>query len=131
MKTAIFTTQVNTHSEVIMFRVDNDNKIYLTRGDTAVLNLVIDAVINGKEYEVSENDKAIFTAKKGESVLRIEAADATTVNFTPELTKDLKAGTYDYDVRLLTSSGDVFTVIGPAQFYLIEEIGNVNSESEN
>ena len=114
-----------------MFRVDTDNKIYLTRGDSATLTLVIDAVINGKAYEVGEDDKAIFTAKKGESVLRIEAADATTVNFTPELTKDLKAGTYIYDVRLLTSSGDIFTIIGPSTFYLIEEVGTVEEEVED
>ena len=114
-----------------MFRVDTDNKIYLTRGDSATLTLVIDAVINGKAYEVGENDKAIFTAKKGESVLRIEAADATTVNFTPELTKDLKSGTYNYDVRLLTSSGDVFTILGPSTFYLIGEIGTAEEEVED
>ena len=114
-----------------MFRVETDNKIYLTRGDSATLTLVMDAVINGKAYEVSENDKAIFTAKKGESVLRIEAADATTVNFTPELTKDLKAGTYIYDVRLLTSSGDIFTIIGPSTFYLIKEVGTVEEEVED
>ena len=113
-----------------MFRVDTDNKIYLTRGDSATLTLVIDAVINGKAYEVSSEDKAIFTAKKGESILRIEAADATTVNFTPDLTKDLKAGTYNYDVRLLTSSGDVFTVLGPSTFYLIEEVGTFEEEVE-
>lgn len=114
-----------------MFRVDTDNKIYLTRGDSATLTLVIDAVINGKAYEVGENDKAIFTAKKGESVLRIEAADATTVNFTPELTKDLRTGIYNYDVRLLTSSGDVFTILGPSAFCLIGEVGTVEEEVED
>ena len=114
-----------------MFRVDTDNKIYLTRGDSATLTLVIDVVINGKAYEVGEDDKAIFTAKKGESVLRIEAADATAVNFTPELTKYLRTGTYNYDVRLLTSSGDVFTILGPSTFYLIEEVGTVEEEVED
>ena len=38
--------------------------------------------------------------------------------------KDLEFGKYYYDVQLSTIDGEVFTLIGPCEFILMEEITN-------
>lgn len=64
---------------------------------------------------------------------KIVPADNVAIVIEPEDTTDLDYGKYKYDVQLNTAKGEVFTVIGPNNFYVKEEVTRdlVNDNSGN
>ena len=104
----------------------NGNKISLTRGDT--LKLLIDIFRDdGERYELSPGDSVRFAMKKRISdadpiILKTIPTDTMVLTINPEDTKNLKFGTYTYDIELTTENGDVDTFIGPAPFSITEEV---------
>lgn len=107
-----------------MLRVKQGD-IYLTRGDTAYLEVAI-AYENGRLYEASAGDTITLSIKKSlsntEYALQKEVSGVAAIIIMPEDTKALECGKYLYDVQLLTSNGEVFTVIPPSPFYLEGEV---------
>ena len=97
-----------------------EGKIYLTRGDTAYLNVAID----GREPQAG--DTVILSVKK--NIDDADYAFQKNVSFgeifviMPEDTKDLEYGKYYYDVQVNTAIGEVFTVIEKTAFYIREEV---------
>ncbi len=89
-----------------MLNIQNSN-IYIVRGDSGDFRPVI------QDYEAQEGDKVVFAAKKArnedEPVIKIEVNAGENISFTPELLKDIKAGSYEYDLRLKTVDGKVST----------------------
>jgi len=48
-----------------MFKINNQNKIMITRGDNATLELfILDDNDNDNEYAIEETDKLTFSLKK-------------------------------------------------------------------
>lgn len=96
------------------------NNIYLTRGDTAQLKLSIEGGVQ------EEFDECILTIKKSTedetAILQIKLDADSHFYLSPEDTRNLEYGTYFYDVQLSTTTGDVFTVIIPHKFNIMEEV---------
>lgn len=106
-----------------MFKVWED-KVWLTRGDSANLTVAIQSIVNNSElYIPSELDTMTFSMKKNElddePVLEIVSQDNQTIAFAPADTTGIDYGSYVYTVKVETDKGKVFTVVGPACFEVI------------
>lgn len=107
-----------------MVRVSGDS-IYLTRGDTCKITIVITQ--DGEPYTPSEGDRIRFALNKRYAeteplILRDIPTDTLLLHLVPEDTKGLEFGKYRYDISLTKENGDVDTFIGPAWFYVTEEV---------
>ena len=106
-----------------MLKIDRDNAIHLTRGDTARINLAISAS-DGTAYDYSE-DTVVFTVKASPIVSDYLIQKAVTdgvIYIAPEDTAGLSYKEYVYDVQLTTVGGDVCTVVTPAKFIVEPEV---------
>ena len=109
-----------------MFYVDG-NDIYLTRGDTMILNVTITK--DGSSYTPASGDTIRFAMKNryedsDADVLINKNIDMSTMQLTllPSDTKNLKMGrSYVYDIEFVDASGNVDTFI-KGNFYLGEEV---------
>lgn len=113
-----------------MLYVEDDGTIKLTRGDTAKLTVTILDVLNqngNSEYEVASTDRLIMTVKKSVNdkpyIIKKEVQGSNVIHIKPEDTEKLQFGDYVYDVQLLTSSNDVYTIIEPSPFTILSEVG--------
>lgn len=109
-----------------MLDVQNE-KVYLTRGDTAYLEIEL-ITKSGENYTPAYGDKLYFrlkkSANKGSLLLEKEVnINTLTLELSPEDTADLDFGTYCYEVELVTALGQHFTVIENAAFILGAELG--------
>lgn len=105
-----------------MFIVDSDNNIMLTRGDTAILTLSVKR--NGEDYDYS-SDLVQFTVKRNtvtQDIVIQKTFSGTSISINPADTKDLFYQDMKYDVQIINSSNEVYTVITPHDFILTEEV---------
>lgn len=107
-----------------------DNRVYLTRGDSAsiIINLT-DAL--GGIYTPIASDKLYFRLKKnifGDSLILVKAFDieTQTLHLTPSDTKNLDFTSYRYEVELVTSDNQHYTVIEDAPFIIGAELETRN-----
>lgn len=110
-----------------MYKVE-DNKIYLTRGDSADFELTLDG------YEAQEGDVLTFSVKKNcqDKVALITKTLDAELKFSiePSDTEDLQFGDYWYDVQLKRTTVEedesetvmVDTVIVPHVFTVGAEV---------
>lgn len=111
--------------------------IYLTRGDSLILQVVILRGEPGKEeiYTPEEGDKVRFALKRGimnpEKTKYLDAKPLITKNIPistlilrlePEDTKWLDFGTYAYDIEITFANGIVDTFINDAKLVLTPEV---------
>ena len=98
------------------------NRIYLTRGDSAIIDLkIVDQ--SGVEYESAIGDKIYFRLKKNvydSSLFWEKEIDPETLKLeiTPEETASLDFASYRYEIELVTAQGYRFTVIENAQMVI-------------
>lgn len=108
-----------------MLRIEDENEIYLTRGDTAYLTVAVDG------YQAFEGDTISFTVKKkitdAEPALKLTVPIDEAFVFQPSDTAELDYGKYYYDIQIDTAFGEVFTVVEKSPFRLTEEV-NVNGD---
>ena len=108
-----------------MFSVSKSGEIKLTRGDTARLTVSI-ADDAGEPYTMQEGDILTMTVKKNitdaEPCIQKTASGSNTFHIKPTDTASLAFGKYKYDVQLTTLDGDVYTVIPPNVFELLQEV---------
>lgn len=104
----------------------DDKTIKLTRGDTARLIVPITNLANNGEYTMESGDILYFTVKKtakdSDFLFQKSVTGSNSIHIKPEDTADLSFGKYKYDVQLTTATGDVYTVIEPSTFEVMEEI---------
>lgn len=104
----------------------DDKIIKLTRGDTARLTVPIINLANNGEYTMESGDILYFTVKKtakdSDFLFQKSVTGSNSIHIRPEDTADLSFGKYKYDVQLTTATGDVYTVIEPSAFEVMEEI---------
>lgn len=104
----------------------DDKTIKLTRGDTARLTVPIVNLANNGEYTMESGDILYFTIKKtakdSDFLFQKSVTGSNSIHIRPEDTADLSFGKYKYDVQLTTATGDVYTVIEPSTFEVMEEI---------
>ena len=93
-----------------MFYVEED-RIYLTRGDDAALNVALrDA--SGSSYSMQAGDQLVLTVRRSpadEEVVFSVASGSTRLLISHEDTADAVAGEYSADIQL-TSGGQRMTV---------------------
>ena len=105
-----------------MFRIDPNNVITLTRGDTCAFDVEI-KTDTGETYIPQEGDIIAFTLKKDTKTADvIIQKTGSTIVLNPTDTRSLKYGSYLYDVTLTTESGAVYTIITPTEFIIAEEV---------
>lgn len=105
-----------------MFKLEDDNRVVLTRGDSCAFDVEI-KTDSGETYVPTEGDVITFTMKKDSKTSNVLIKKTgTTIVFNPEDTCKLKYGNYLYDVTLTTVGGAVYTIIPPTEFILADEI---------
>lgn len=94
----------------------SDNKIMLTRGDTAKISVTVKYKTTGDEYTPQEGDHIRFSFKKYVSdkntiFEKDVPIDTMLLVIEPEDTKSLPFGPYVFDGQLTFKNGDVDTFI--------------------
>ena len=105
-----------------MLNIDTNNNITLTRGDTAELTLTVKK--NGVVYDYS-SDLVQLTVKRNtvtESVVFQKTFSGDTIKITPDETKNLTYTDMKYDVQIIDTDNNVYTVIPPRDFIIAEEV---------
>jgi hemolysin activation/secretion protein len=111
-----------------MLKIDNNNKITLTRGDTLTLKLTLSNA-DGTEYVPESGDSLRFAISEGYEngdyyALKYEQSiSVDTLSFTmlASETKKLEYKVYNYDIELTHADGTVDTVIS-SQIKIIGEV---------
>ena len=107
-----------------MLNIDDDNNIYLTRGDTATIDVDLKDEY-GDPYAMTANDRLIFTLRKlwdKGNILLEKTVSTPEFTFTTPDTKNLDFGVYCYDIYLFnTSSEKLDTFIAEKTFIIGEE----------
>lgn len=109
-----------------MLYILDDNTIKITRGDTAKLTISISNDLNSSNYVIGEHDTLVLTVKKSvkdptccfQKVIR----GSNVFNIKPTDTNSLDFGKYKYDVQLTTESEEVYTIIEPSVFEILQEV---------
>ena len=92
-----------------MFAILN-NTIYLTRGDTARFDIVVQNP-DGTVYTPEAGDVITFTAKISAGRNAVISKTGSTIALAPADTASLSSGEYIYDVDIKLANGDVHTII--------------------
>ena len=95
-----------------MFTIDKKNKIFLTAGDNAELEICV-FDITGAEIKITSDDKIVLTVRQtpNEPAIFSKEADGRTIYFMPSDTKDMIPGLYVYDVQFTNSDHEINTII--------------------
>lgn len=104
----------------------------MTRGDTESLTVTMTVDVGG-DSQPFDAAEAVLTVRDKRDGIRVFEIDATTLvdgvavfDFPHDLTADLAAGKYVYDVQATTSEGVVKTPLGglksPCKFTLYQDV---------
>jgi len=109
-----------------VLKINPDNTIMLTRGDTARIQVTITSA-DGSVYEPTEADHVRFAVKKRytdkEPLLLIDIPTSTMLlEILPEHTSSLSFGTYRYDIQITMADGTIDTFIDRKEFIITEEV---------
>lgn len=110
-----------------MLHIDSSYNISLTRGDTGIFHIsLVDKF--GEAYTPEEGSTLRFAmstkyySQRSEVlILKDIPIDTMELEIEPGDTKNLKAGTYKYDIELTDEVGHVSTVV-MAKFSITEEV---------
>lgn len=93
----------------------DDNKITLTRGDSAYIHVEL-AAEDGSAYQMQDGDRLRLTVRERAddscSILMAAESNTDTIWLAPAVTGAVAPGKYSCDIQLETAAGDVFTVLG-------------------
>jgi len=110
-----------------MLKIDENNNIILTRGDSATIELSIKD--EGATYDYSD-DLVQFTVKRNtvtEDIIIQKTFTSGVIVIDPADTAELRYTDLVFDVQLIKSQGGVYTVIPPRKFTIAEEV-NFNAQ---
>lgn len=109
-----------------MLYVDKNNNIRLTRGDTAKFVVSVQNESIREPYDILSSDTLTMTIKDsirdGEPCVQKTIVGSNTFHILPSDTSSMNFGKYIYDIQLTTSGGDVYTIVEPSTFELMEEV---------
>ena len=109
-----------------MLRIDEENRISLTRGDTAYLTVPIFNDVTEEEYTLDPEDTLTLTCKRSvrdtNIVFQKILIGKNVFHILPTDTSECDFKTYKYDVQLTRKNGDVCTVIEPTDFIITSEV---------
>jgi len=114
--------------------IENNNKIYLTRGDTFEATISIYRQ-DGAPYIPQDGDSITFALKEAKMapgnqefmnkeplILKTIPVDTMLLSIDPADTANLKFGNYKYDIQIMLTSGKVYTFIDDADFIITPEV---------
>lgn len=108
-----------------MFKIEGST-IKLTRGDSAKFEVFIDNDETKQPYQITATDVLTFTVKesyyKDKPAIQKVLRGSGLFSLVPSDTKDLRVGTYVYDVQLDNALGESYTVVEEASFRLTNEV---------
>lgn len=108
-----------------MLTIKKDGTIKLTRGDSARISLSITFDDNAT-YTVQDGDVVTLSVKKTTEdtryVLQKKLGKDLLFYIEPHDTKKIQFGRYIYDVQLTRANGDVYTIIAPSTFEILQEV---------
>ena len=102
------------------FRIDANQNIYHTRGDTGSLMLTL----QDEDGEEITGYTAVLSVKKrykDDDYLFQAPVENGTVTISHDMTQSLPFGDYVYDIEVTTAEGEVQT-IGPAEYHLLADV---------
>ena len=114
------------------FYIEND-VIYLTKGDDAVLEITSIATEGGAEYELQDTDVLTLTVRalpsaQSPALLQVDALPGSRrIVFGHADTAELTVGRYSADVQLTTAEGKRYTVwptITGSGRYVVKNLNN-------
>lgn len=109
-----------------MLYIESNGAIKLTRGDTARLTVNIKQQPGGETYEIQPTDILTLSIRKKPTdapiVVQKVITGFGTFHIEPSDTEGLEFGKYVYDVQIKNEFGDIYTVIVPTRFELLEEV---------
>lgn len=113
-----------------MWKIDNDLKITLTRGDTPSFKLNLTTTNEDGDvvpYVPAPTDRIIFALKKAATEQELWASivipnDTMTLTFTEDTTRALGFGNYVYEISLNTEDGYHDTFIANKPIIITEEL---------
>lgn len=111
-----------------MITVGTSGIIRLTRGDTARLEVSVTNSQNGEPYEIRADDTVTLTVRRTANDPTIQMQMQKTVvgsgsfYIAPKDTQHMQFQKYVYDIQITTAAGDVYTVIPPSTFEVMEEV---------
>ena len=108
-----------------MLKIDENNNITLTRGDSASINVGLKNP-DGTDYNLQSGDVLLFTVKYNciteDIIIQKDISSDAVINLIPSDTNTLLYGVYFYDVQLTKADGSVNTVIPPRDFTIDKEV---------
>lgn len=103
-----------------MLRIDENNNIYLTKGDTALIDITL--YYDSEPYEMRAGDKLLFAMKRNVkfnyTVLSREYTRPQIELFQAD-TNALSFGEYDYSITYIHNDGAIDTFL-TGKFYITE-----------
>lgn len=114
-----------------MLSIKNNKDIWITRGDTAFIDLEVrQPIFPYDTYCLEEEDSVLLTIRKNKSdnidednpiLLQKELVEGRFIFVNSDL-KDFEFGDYFYDVQLKFANGVVNTIVGPSLFKILPEV---------
>lgn len=108
-----------------MFRIDEDNNITITQGQTGYATITLD---DSSDLVIGANDTIkvqVRVKPNGGRMLYEGTADPETLawKIEPDDTMNIEPGRYYYDIRLtLAENGDVFYIVDVSDFVIEENV---------
>lgn len=104
-----------------------DNKIYLSRGDSATIGIEI-TDDESEPYTPSSGESVVFTLKRAteqcKTIIVKEFNEELEVSLDESDTVNLSFGVYVYDVVLYDEEGNIYTIIPPTEFEIMGVVHN-------
>lgn len=110
-----------------MLRIDEQNNIFLTRGDTAYIDIISFTDGNGNPYFLQEGDKIYFRLRTDKYMLTKELAldiaeNSATLILIPQDTINLPFAVHKYEMELVTNQAEHFTFFADRNFTIGREL---------
>lgn len=118
-----------------MLSIDQETKsITISKGDTVRINVAVK--INDVPYTLADGDYILFSIKSKDKdtindypnyVSKVANPGQNHVNIllTNECLADCECGEYLYDIKLIYANGEVYTLMFPANFTIVETVGGI------
>lgn len=119
-----------------MIVINQETKeIKMSKGDTVTLNIAVK--INDQPYTLQDGDYILFSIKSTKNdtldgypnfTAKVDNPGHNNVNIkiTNECISHCSCGEFEYDIKLIYANGDVYTLMFPASFILVDTVGGIS-----
>ena len=110
-----------------MWNIHRGRTIRMVRGDTLTYDISVEYGRDHVQYELMEGDLIRFRMKKylydkDPIIEKYIPIDQPTLEILPEDTSDLTFGEYHYNIELITTDGEVYTIVPDSLFLITPKV---------